>query len=97
LGSGEDAGLSLRESGEVMSEEAETDGLAGAGIAGDESESTVADEAFHAPAEVIELRRAPQGRDWDIGGKGVPLEAEKGKQLMEDPPPPGRRRRRAAP
>jgi len=50
-------------------------------LAGDEGEAALAGEVFDPPAEVIELGRAPQGVDRDVGMEGIPLQAVEGEQL----------------
>jgi hypothetical protein len=55
LRAGEHAGDDIGQGGEVVGESAQCDGLAGAGVAGDESKPALANEAFKAPAEVLDL------------------------------------------
>ena len=80
---GEHAHLDVPEAAQVAGEDSQGDRLAGAGVSGDQGEATFADQALHAPAEVLELGEAPQGLDGDVGREGVPLEPVQGEQLHD--------------
>jgi hypothetical protein len=79
---GEDAGGDVGQRGQVMGEGAQGDGLAGAGVAGDQGKAALAHQAFEAPAEVLDLGRTPEGLDRDVGREGIPLDSEQGQQLV---------------
>ena len=76
LGPGEHADGDVGELVEGVGELAQGDGLAGAGIAGDQGEAAVSHQPLEAPAEGVEVGGSPQGLDRDVGGEGVPLQAQ---------------------
>jgi hypothetical protein len=78
LRSGEDTDGDVGQCGQMMGEGAQGDGLAGAGIAGDQGEAALAHQVFEAPAEVLDFGCAPEGLDRDLGRERVPFDAEQG-------------------
>ena len=83
LGMREGADGEIGQPAEPVGEEAEGDGLAGAGLAGDEGEAAFADEALlDAGAKELDLRRHEQGFQRQLDGEGIPLEAIEGQEFL---------------
>ena len=77
----DDADLHVPLGLEPVGENAQGDGLADAGRAGDESEAALADELLGAPAEGLDAAADVQGLDGHVGSERVPLEAVEGEHL----------------
>jgi len=77
----DDADLHVAPRLQPVGENAQGDGLAGAGRAGDHGEAAFADELLGAPAEGLDAAADVQGLDGHVGSEGVPLEAVEGEHL----------------
>ena len=66
---GEDAGGDVGQRGQMVGEGAQGDGLAAAGVAGDQGEAALAHQAFEAPAEVLIVEEI--GDHYRCLGRGV--------------------------
>jgi hypothetical protein len=88
LGSRDDADPCVTLVAEALGEDAQGDGLARTGHAGDEGEAALADELLDAPAERLDAARDVQRLDRHVGGEGVPLEAVKREHLLVHEPSP---------
>jgi len=84
----DDADLDVALGLQPVGEDAQGDGLAGSGRAGDEGEAAFADELLGAPAEGLGAAADVQRLDRHVGGKGVPLEAVEGEHLFVHDPSP---------
>ena len=75
-----DSDVALR--AEALGENAQRDGLPGAGGAGDEGEAAFADELLDAPAERLDAARHVQRLDRHVGCERVPLQAVESQHLL---------------
>ena len=66
----------------ALGENAQRDGLPGAGGAGDEGEAAFADELLDAPAERLDAARHVQRLDRHVGCDRVPLQAVESQHLL---------------
>jgi hypothetical protein len=82
LGPGQLPELDVGEVAEFVGEQSQGHRLAGTGLSGNESETALAHLVLDAPAEVVELGRAPEGLHRDVRGEGVPLEAVESEQRL---------------
>ena len=69
----DDADLDVALVAEALGEDAQRDGLAGAGRAGDEGEAALADELLDAPAERLDARETCSASTGTSGANGFHL------------------------
>jgi hypothetical protein len=86
--SAEDADLDVALALQAIGKDAQRDGLAGTGDAGDEGEAALADELLGAPAELLGASRHVQRLDGHVGCERVPLEAVESQHLLVHEPSP---------